>query len=87
MSRDIIEDTPDIWGSRSSTDSSKVERDYDTFARTGTYDETFDEWGYVGPQTAAAIMRMPVRVRTNASCWIWRRSTMHSWATSPFAPV
>ena len=71
MSRDIIEDTPDIWGSRSSTDSSKVERDYDTFARTGTYDETFDEWGYVGPQTAAAIMRnfVPVSGRIlDAAC-------------------
>lgn len=34
-----------------------VERDYDKFAETGTYDETFDEWGYVGPDTAAVIVR------------------------------
>ena len=29
---------------------------YDTFAETGSVDETFEQWGYVGPQTAAAIM-------------------------------
>ena len=34
-----------------------MERDYDVFADTGTYDETFDEWGYVGPETAAAILK------------------------------
>lgn len=55
MAKDIIEETPEIWGKEYSTDSTTVERDYDTFADTGTYDETFDEWGYVGPQTAAAI--------------------------------
>lgn len=57
MGRDIIDDTPDIWGAHYSTDSSTVQRDYDTFAETGNYDQTFDAWGYVGPQTAAAILR------------------------------
>ena len=57
MARDIIADTPEIWGKRYSTESATVERDYDAFAASGTYDETFDEWGYVGPETAAAIMR------------------------------
>lgn len=56
MPREIIDETPEIWGKVYSTDSTAVERDYDTFAETGTYDETFDEWGYVGPQTAAAIL-------------------------------
>ncbi len=55
MAKGIIDETPEIWGKEYSTDSSTVERDYDTFADTGSYDETFDEWGYVGPQTAAAI--------------------------------
>jgi predicted TPR repeat methyltransferase len=55
MAKDIIEETPEIWGEDYSTDSAVVERDYDAFAETGDYDETFDEWGYVGPQTAAAI--------------------------------
>ena len=54
---DIIEETPDIWGKEYSTESSTVEKDYDTFAESGSYDETFDEWGYVGPLTAAAIAR------------------------------
>lgn len=57
MPRDIIDETPEIWGKEYSTDSSTVQRDYDTFAETGSYDETFDEWGYVGPQTAAAILK------------------------------
>ena len=57
MTDDIIRKTPEIWGKRYSTDSATVARDYDTFAETGTYDETFDEWGYVGPETAAAITR------------------------------
>ncbi len=57
MTDDIIEETPEIWGKGYSTDSATVERDYDKFAETGTYDETFDEWGYVGPETAAAIAR------------------------------
>ena len=57
MTRDIIDETPEIWGDDYSTDSTSVERDYDTFAETGDYDETFDEWGYVGPETAAAILR------------------------------
>ena len=57
MPDDIIDETPEIWGKGYSTESSTVERDYDTFARTGEYDETFDEWGYVGPETAAAIAR------------------------------
>ncbi len=51
-----IGDTPEIWGKDFTTDSAAVERDYDAFAETGSYDETFAEWGYVGPQTAAAIM-------------------------------
>jgi predicted TPR repeat methyltransferase len=57
VARDIINDTPDIWGAQYSTDSDTVQRDYDTFADSGAYDETFDEWGYVGPQTAAAILK------------------------------
>ena len=57
MPRDIIDETPEIWGDEYSTDSTTVESDYDTFAETGEYDETFDEWGYVGPQTAAVILR------------------------------
>ncbi len=57
MTDDIIDETPEIWGKGYSTDSSTVERDYDKFAETGTYDETFDEWGYVGPDTAAVILR------------------------------
>ena len=57
MANGIIDETPEIWGERVSTDSTTVERDYDRFAETGTYDETFDAWGYVGPETAAAILR------------------------------
>lgn len=57
MSRDIITETPEIWGRSFSTDSAEVERAYDTFADGGAYDETFEEWGYVGPETAAAILR------------------------------
>jgi len=53
---DIIGQTPDIWGEEYVTDSTTVQRDYDTFAAGGRYDETFVEWGYVGPQTAAAVM-------------------------------
>ncbi len=57
MPRDIIDETPEIWGTDYSTDSSTVEHDYDVFAETGAYDQTFDEWGYVGPETAAAILK------------------------------
>lgn len=57
MSGGIIDGTPEIWGRDYSTDSATVRGAYDTFADSGTYDETFDEWGYVGPQTAAAILR------------------------------
>ncbi len=57
MSDDIIDETREIWGAQYSTDSSTVERDYDRFADTGTYDETFGEWGYVGPEMAAAVAR------------------------------
>ena len=57
MPDDIISDTPEIWGKGFTTDSASVQRDYDTFADTGSYDETFDEWGYVGPETAAAILK------------------------------
>ena len=71
MASDIIADTPDIWGGDASTDSAIVERDYDTFAKTGSYDAKFDEWGYVGPETAAAILRnyVPVESRIlDAAC-------------------
>ena len=47
----------EIWGKDSSIDSATVEHAYDMFAETGSYDETFDEWGYVGPETAAAILK------------------------------
>ena len=57
MSNDIIGTTPDIWGKGYSTDSRAVEFAYDAFADGGAYDETFAEWGYVGPETAAAILR------------------------------
>jgi predicted TPR repeat methyltransferase len=57
MAQKIIRETPEIWGEKFSTKSDTVERDYDKFAETGTYDETFAEWDYVGPQTAAAIVR------------------------------
>ena len=57
MTHDIIGETPEIWGKGFSTDSATVQRDYDTFAQTGNYDETFDDWGYVGPETAAAILK------------------------------
>jgi SAM-dependent methyltransferase len=56
VAQDIIGETPEIWGKDFSTDSAAVERDYDAFARTGSYDETFEQWGYVGPETAAALM-------------------------------
>ena len=71
VGKDIIEETPEIWGKDYSTESSTVERDYDTFADTGTYDETFDDWGYVGPETAAAIARnyVPIESRIlDAAC-------------------
>jgi len=55
--QDIINDTPEIWGEKFSTRSDTVEREYDKFAETGAYDESFAEWNYVGPQTAAAIVR------------------------------
>jgi len=57
MGQEIIKETPEIWGEKFSTKSDTVERDYDKFAETGTYDETFAEWDYVGPETAAAIVR------------------------------
>ena len=57
MGQEIIDDTPEIWGKKFSTQSETVERDYDKFAETGTYDSTFAEWAYVGPETAAAIVR------------------------------
>jgi predicted TPR repeat methyltransferase len=71
VTRNIIDETPEIWGKEFSTESATVETDYDTFADTGTYDETFDEWGYVGPQTAAAILRnyVPIDSRIlDAAC-------------------
>jgi predicted TPR repeat methyltransferase len=57
VGQDIIGKTTHIWGRTYSTDSRAVERDYDRFAETGSYDDTFETWGYVGPETAAAIMR------------------------------
>ena len=57
VASDSITDIPNIWGTDASTDSTIVERSYDTFAATGSYDATFDEWGYVGPETAAAILK------------------------------
>jgi predicted TPR repeat methyltransferase len=71
VARDIIDETPEIWGEEYSTESTTVERDYDTFAETGEYDETFDEWGYVGPETAAAILKnyVPMESRIlDAAC-------------------
>ena len=57
MGQEIINEMSEIWGEKFSTKSDTVERDYDKFAETGAYDETFAEWDYVGPQTAAAIVR------------------------------
>jgi predicted TPR repeat methyltransferase len=57
VTKDIIDDTPEIWGKDYSTDSTTVQQDYDTFAETGSYDQTFEEWGYTGPETAAAILK------------------------------
>jgi len=57
MGHTIIGDTPEIWGEEFSTNSGTVERNYDKFAQTGDYERTFSEWGYVGPETAAAIAR------------------------------
>ncbi len=71
MTDDIIARTPDIWGTTYSTDSASVERSYDTFAEGGAYDDTFAEWGYVGPETAAAILRnyVPLESRVlDAAC-------------------
>ena len=71
MTRDIIDETPEIWGKGYSTDSTTVERDYDTFAEKGAYDETFDVWGYVGPETAAAILKNYVSMQSrilDAAC-------------------
>ncbi len=71
MTKDIIEETPEIWGEGYSTDSAKVQQNYDTFAEGGRYDETFLDWGYVGPETAAAIMRnyVPTAARVlDAAC-------------------
>ena len=71
MAADGITDIPDIWGDDASTDSASVEQGYDTFAETGDYDATFEEWGYVGPQTAAAILKnyVPLESRIlDAAC-------------------
>ena len=57
LAEDINKSTPEIWGEDYSTDSATVQRNYDALAEDGRYDERFEEWGYVGPQTAAAIMR------------------------------
>lgn len=57
MSQRIIDETPEIWGDDYSTESKTVEGKYDKFAETGSYDETFADWEYVGPETAAAILK------------------------------
>lgn len=57
MGQEIIEETPEIWGEEFSTKSKTVERDYDKFAEKGNFNETFVEWNYIGPETAAAIAR------------------------------
>lgn len=60
-----------IWGADYSTVSTNVESDYNEFAESGTYDGTFEQWGYVGPETAAAIMRnyVPLNSRIlDAAC-------------------
>ena len=57
MAQNIIDETPEIWGEEYSTESSTVEKDYDKFAAAGNYDATFSEWEYVGPETAAAILK------------------------------
>lgn len=62
MAHEIIDQTPEIWGDDYSTESKTVEGDYDKFAETGSYDKTFADWEYVGPETAAAIMRNYVPV-------------------------
>lgn len=56
MGHGIIDETPEIWGDDYSTESTTVEKEYDKFADTGSYDETFTDWEYVGPETAAAIL-------------------------------
>ena len=53
----IIDETPEIWGDEYTTESSQVEQDYNTFADTGEYDETFSKWGYVAPDAAAKLMK------------------------------
>lgn len=71
MPNEIIEETREIWGDDYSTKSETVEKDYDKFADTGNYDETFEEWNYVGPETAAAILKnyVPMGSRImDASC-------------------
>jgi predicted TPR repeat methyltransferase len=65
MTNGIIDETPDIWGDAYSTQSKTVEDDYDKFAETGSYDETFAEWQYVGPETAAAILKNYVPVNSH----------------------
>ena len=57
MNDKIIAETEEIWGENYTTESDVVENKYDKFADTGNYDETFTEWNYVGPETAAAILK------------------------------
>ena len=71
MSNKIIGETQGIWGDSYSTKSDVVENKYDTFAGAGEYDQTFTEWNYVGPETAAAILKnyVPINSRVmDASC-------------------
>ena len=57
MSNKIIKQTKEIWGDNYSTNSDVVKSKYDKFAETGSYDQTFSDWNYVGPETAAAILK------------------------------
>lgn len=71
MSNKIISETREIWGENYSTNSDVVENKYDKFAETGSYDDTFVEWNYVGPETAAAIAKNYVKLDAkimDASC-------------------
>ena len=71
MGNEIISETEEIWGENYTTDSDVVENKYDKFAGGGDYDETFTQWNYVGPETAAAILKnyVPIGAKImDASC-------------------
>jgi SAM-dependent methyltransferase len=46
-----------VIGPRHAPEESPWAEASSTTPPSGTYDQTFDQWGYVGPQTAAAILR------------------------------